>query len=149
MKRHLPLALFALAAAVAGVAASDARNLPASIAEREAADARAAEVAAEGLLLRSQILANDDVVAQLVGGKLTLADAAKQLEANSARRPGFEEGLRGSHPGDYRRMLFARYAVRKSREQLEGDPNAWAAASARLGAELETLAGTPVNAPAD
>lgn len=76
-------------AVIAGTAVAICGDLLGALESRAAAAARRDEVLALEQLNKSQIAAGDDVIARLVAGEFTLAEAADQLEWNNRNRTGF------------------------------------------------------------
>jgi hypothetical protein len=121
-------------------AASICGDLPGALESRATAAERRDEVLALEQLYKSQIAAGDDVIARLVAGEYTLAEAADQLEWNNRNRTGFPLGVAQAHPAATERDQWARYAIAKAHRLLEGDEGRWTAVSARLEAKFRALA---------
>ena len=115
----------------------DVWNAGAARADLAATLARGDELEAQNQSTLDQIRGSHGVVQRLGAGRLTLAAAADELAALNAGRPGWIDGLVYAHrDAPTPRHLAARYALAKLSRI---DPAAWAAASARLEAELERM----------
>lgn len=115
-------------------------NLPDLEAERRAALAEYASLEDRHQLLLDMAGANDRVAAALAEGRLSLAEAVAELEGINRDRPGFYPVLGMYAPaGTGERELLARFALRKARTQLRGDPTRAAEVMPRLTAEFRAM----------
>lgn len=135
MKRVLTVALISLAGTSAVATMTPVRDLPGVAASWDAAADRAAELRAKEQLGQSQRAATDDIIAQLVDGRYTLAEAVTALEVNAQGQPVFLSQLALGRPEGTDQERLSGYALGRAKDRLENDPGLMSAMLARLSAE--------------
>ena len=93
-------------------------------------------------IMSRQAAASGPVVAHLVDGRITLAEATDEMEAITRDRPGFTDLMKFVYPsGPTHRARIARYTIGKVRTLLVNNPSRLAEVSSRLETEYRHLNG--------
>jgi hypothetical protein len=111
-----------VALGVVTVVGMGVRELPAALAERKAANDRAAELDALARLRESQGAATADLIARLADGRMSLAEVVDALEENARGQPVFLRQLALYRDETTDRGRLAGYALDRARERLGDDP---------------------------
>jgi hypothetical protein len=118
---------------------------PALAVEQE--DKRSEAMDAERAPVLRRIRATDQIVQDLIDGRLTLAEAGRRLRAEQDGNPGFWIVVRRDQPGDSDEERVYRHLLTLVSEGLPNEPARAGAVRQRLEAELRALLPRPAPRP--